>query len=278
VVARYGSAVFVLAALLGLAAARRGRALAGALVGGAAVALALAALDAWTRGAPLHSLLAYLRFNVLTAGAAQRFGAEPAGFYLQPLGMALPLWGLLALGAALQGARARRVALPLFAALVYLAALAATPHKEDRFLYPALVLIALAAAPSVAARLSSVGWRAGAVPTVLTLLLGLLPLRSFPALDPRGDQLRAIVRASRGQATGLLIVNEGLWGAGGYFYLGRDIPWATCDWPQDANFQLATRDPRINRAVTFEGRALAELQAAGFRVVGQEGRETLLAR
>ena len=38
------------------------------------------------------------------------------------------------------------------------------------------------------------------------------------------------------------------------------------------------RDGRFNRAVTFEGRALEALQAAGFRVVGQEGRETLLAR
>jgi hypothetical protein len=38
------------------------------------------------------------------------------------------------------------------------------------------------------------------------------------------------------------------------------------------------RDPRINRAVTFEDRALAELQAAGFRVVERRGRETVLAR
>ena len=38
------------------------------------------------------------------------------------------------------------------------------------------------------------------------------------------------------------------------------------------------RDRRFNRVVTFEGRALAELQAAGFRVIGQEGRETILAR
>jgi hypothetical protein len=30
--------------------------------------------------------------------------------------------------------------------------------------------------------------------------------------------------------------------------------------------------------VTFEGRALTELQAAGFKVLGQEGRETILGR
>ena len=38
------------------------------------------------------------------------------------------------------------------------------------------------------------------------------------------------------------------------------------------------RDARFNRVVTFEERALAELQAAGFRIIGREGRETLLAR
>ena len=67
-------------------------------------------------------------------------------------------------------------------------------------------------------------------------------------------------------------------GGGGFFYIGKNIPWLTCDWPQDGNFQAAMGDARFNRAVTFEGRALAELQAAGFHVVGQVGRETLLAR
>ena len=32
------------------------------------------------------------------------------------------------------------------------------------------------------------------------------------------------------------------------------------------------------RAVTINGQCLAELQQSGFRVVGEEGRETLLAR
>ena len=60
-------------------------------------------------------------------------------------------------------------------------------------------------------------WRA------LALAAGLLPLRGYPALDLRG---RPVPRHRPGEprraATGLLIVNEGLWGAGGYFYLGRN--------------------------------------------------------
>ncbi len=60
--------------------------------------------------------------------------------------------------------------------------------------------------------------------------------------------------------------------------MGKRIPWLTCDFPQDGAFQVAMRDRRFNRVVTFEGRALPELQAAGFKVVGVEGRETILAR
>ena len=111
------------------------------------------------------------------------------------------------------------------------------------------------------------------------MALGLTVLSARPDRDLRGDQFRAIVKASRpAEVTGLLIVNEGLWGSGGYFYIGKHIPWLTCDWPRDPAFQIAMRDTRFNRVVTFEGRALAELQAAGFKVLGQEGRETILGR
>ena len=160
----------------------------------------------------------------------------------------------------------------------YLAALFVTPHKEERFLYPGLVLLLLAGLPGwlhVLGQLASLPLRA----TVLgaSAVLGLWTAARYPQ-DLRGDQFRAIVRATRGNATGLLIVNEGLFGSGGYFYVGRPIPWWTCDWPADAPFQRAMRDPRINRAVTFEGRALDALLQHGFRVTGTEGRETLLER
>ena len=98
-------------------------------------------------------------------------------------------------------------------------------------------------------------------------------------VDARGDEFRALVRAARPQeVTGLLIVNEGLWGSGGFFYLGKHLPWGTCDWPRDVAFRQAMADRRFNRAITFEGRALDALQAAGFRVTESVGRETVLAR
>jgi GPI mannosyltransferase 3 len=95
----------------------------------------------------------------------------------------------------------------------------------------------------------------------------------------RGDQFRAIVRATRDDDTrGLLIVGEGIWGAGGYFYLGRNIPWGTADWATDPFFHQAMARPQINRAVTYDGRCLDELVAAGFQVRERIDRATVLSR
>jgi hypothetical protein len=140
----------------------------------------------------------------------------------------------------------------------------------------------LAATPAVAAWLvtqashsAKLRWGSAA----LALATTVASATSYPPQDLRGDQFRAIVAATRDEAaTGLLIVNEGFWGAGGFFYVGKNIPWLTCDWPQEWNFQRAMSEPAFNRAVTFEGRALPELQAAGFRVVDTVGRETILVR
>ncbi|MBN1204972.1 MAG: mannosyltransferase [Myxococcaceae bacterium] len=282
VVARYGSAVFVAAALVWLVLAARWRVLAFTCLGGGLAALGLGALDWATWGSPFHSFFAYVRFNVLTDGAARQFGAHPGGFYVPVLFSALPAWLLLMVPLGWAALRRRlAIPLPLFCAGGYLWILSTTPHKEERFLYPALVLLLLAAAPVFVswlwevARSARLRW-GGAV---LALATTVAPAAFYPPFDLRGDQYRAIVSITRDEGVrGLLIVNEGLWGAGGFFYIGKNIPWLTCDWPQDWAFQRAIQDPAFNRAVTFEGRALPELQAAGFRVVGQVGRETMLAR
>ncbi|AFE04404.1 hypothetical protein COCOR_01959 [Corallococcus coralloides DSM 2259] len=280
VVTRYPSALFVVAALLWLVVARRWRLLAFTCVGGAAVALGLGLLDWGTWGTPFHSLRAYVDYNLLSGKAAAAFGASPPDFYWEPLLQAVPLWAWAAVPLSLAPLlRFRALSLPLTCAAVYTAVLLATPHKEERFLYPALVVALLAAAAQLAASitaLSQPGLGNGAA--VLALALGFVHGRGFPSSDLRADQFRAIVRATRGDATGLLIVNEGLWGSGGFFYIGKNIPWRTCDWPRDAAFQASIRDRAFNRAVTFEGRALPELQAAGFRVVREVGRETILVR
>jgi phosphatidylinositol glycan class B len=282
VVARYGSAVFVAAALVWLVLAWRWRMLAFTCLGGLAVALGLGALDWATWGSPFHSFFAYLRFNVLSDGAAQQFGAHPRGFYVPVLLTAIPLWAWLTVPMGLAALRERlAISLPVFCAAAYLLAVSATSHKEERFLYPALVLLLLDAAPTLAAwlqetfRSPKLRWGIAAVALTTTVASGFV----YPPFDLRGDEFRAIVAATRDdRASGLLIVGEGLWGAGGFFYIGKDIPWLTCDFPHDAAFQHALHNPAFNRAVTVDGRTLPELQQAGFRVVKQVGRQTVLAR
>ncbi|WP_223643860.1 glycosyltransferase family 39 protein [Corallococcus sp. EGB] len=280
VVTRYPSALFVAAALGWLVIARRWRLLAFTCLGGGAVAAGLGLLDWGTWGTPFHSFRAYVDYNVLSGKAAAAFGASPPGFYWEPMLQAVPLWAWAAVPLSLKPLlRWRTLSLPFTCAAVYTAVLLATPHKEERFLYPGLVVALLAAAAQLAAYLAARPWQGlrngGAV---LALALGFVHGRGYPSNDLRADQFRAIVRATRGDATGLLIVNEGLWGSGGFFYIGKNIPWRTCDWPHDAAFQASIHDRAFNRAVTFEGRALPELQAAGFRVVREVGRETILAR
>jgi phosphatidylinositol glycan class B len=274
VIARYGSAIMVVCALVGLLILRRWRTALWVVLGGTGVAAFLGIVDLLTWGAPFHSLREYVRFNLLSDGAVRNFGAQPWTEYLLPLLACLPVWVWPALWRRALG-HSERIGLSM--ALVYGLSLLLTPHKEARFLYPAFVLVMLVASfglPGLLQRIHHEGIRkialAGGIS--VSLLSGVL----FP-WDLRADQFRAIVRASR-DATGLLIVNEGLWGAGGYFYLGKNIPWLTCDEPTDSAFVRAMADSRFNRAVTFEARALQALQTHGFVVDGVIGRETLLVR
>ncbi|MBX5483841.1 MAG: mannosyltransferase, partial [Myxococcaceae bacterium] len=231
VVARYGSAVFVLAALVWLVATRRFRTLGACCVGGALIALGLGALDQATWGAPFHSLRAYIEFNLLSGHAEAQFGREPWWFYLPFLAYWMAPWAWP--GTVASVLRERRLPLPTWLAIPYVLAIGATPHKESRFLYPALVLFALGAAPGLVAllreRVGSIGKRRALA--VAALVSGWLFFLGAP--DFRGDEFRAYVRATRSpEATGILVSGEGRWGSGGYFYLGRAIPLYNAALPE----------------------------------------------
>jgi hypothetical protein len=279
VLARYASGVQAAVAIAYLAIQSRWRPLTFALVGSLPVLAGLGALDWLTWHRPFHSALTYFQFNVLSARAGAQFGAAPAWFYLPVLVRAVPLWVWVGLPFAILKQRPR-VPMPLFCGICSVAALSAVAHKEERFIYPVLVLVALVAAPGLvqAVQLAKPRLRSWiAVSSLASNALGFI----FPGelRAQRGDQFRAIVRATRPpEASGLLIVNEGIWGAGGFFYIGKRIPWHTCDWPADPAFRFATGDARFNRAVTYEGRALLELEASGFRVAEQIGQATILIR
>jgi hypothetical protein len=104
----------------------------------------------------------------------------------------------------------------------------------------------------------------------------------------RKEQFQLIARNAPG-TTGLVIMNEGMWGSPGFFYLGKNIPWCPCDFPHDQCFQIAARDARFNRGLFWlnstseaeaeRGRqAEAAFVAAGFKVAERRGLATYFVR
>lgn len=284
-VTRYGSAAVIAPAMLWLLVTRRWGAFGWATLTGLGVAVALGALDRLTWGEWWHSFIHYVRFNVVSSAAADTFGRLPPWYYLQRLYLAP--WALLGFLAWRQrpGARAWLV---VVAALGYLAAISATAHKEDRFVYPTLVLLTLAATPAFVAwaREAAAGWRRWAAGLAVAGNLAFFIFDS-PFAPRRKEQFQLAVKASEG-ATGLVVMNEGLWGAGGYFYLGKDVPWCTCDAPHERCFQMAARDPRFNRGLFWtdgtpgeverDAQVLEAFTGAGFHVVERRGGATFFAR
>lgn len=276
VVARYGSLPFVAAALLWLVVRRSTVRLLYTLAALALVAVGLGLLDLATWGKPLASLIAYARFNFFSGDAGRHFGTEPASWYVRPLLGWTAAWVWLALPLTLRRERLRP-SLPLFCALCYLVALIAAPHKEARFLYPGVLVLVLAAIPGLGILFESLPLRVRRRAAVVVVLTSLAHL-AVP-LDLHGDELRAIVAATRDRnVTGLLVVGENEWGTGGYFTIGKNIPWSTCISPGEPAFRNAMTQLHINRVVTWRGLAESELQDHGFRPVGSVGRFAILAR
>lgn len=145
VLLRLHNGLFCVGLLLLLGAERRWRALLHASVVFAAGAAVYAGLDWATWGRPLHSALVYLRFNLLE-GKASLWGESPPGYYLRLLSSFALAPGLLllaVLGLGHRDLRARGV-FAIAAAFVLVHSL--VPHKELRFMLPALPLLYACAA------------------------------------------------------------------------------------------------------------------------------------
>jgi phosphatidylinositol glycan class B len=215
-----------------------------ALLVGAAAVLSLAAiLDSMTLGYPLASLWRYTRYNIYF-GVSSSFGIEPWHYYLD---VELGVWrGALAFLLLLAMLGARRLPLVLAAAVTILAVHSMIPHKEYRFIYPALVLVMLLAGTGFA---ELVSWRAhrlrvgAAMPLRIATSLGVWFLISFvvwtaPTLaglrDRAHDSLLAASFVARGPAPcgiGLYGLSGDDWAAyGGYTHFHRPAPMY---WPKD---------------------------------------------
>lgn len=281
-ITRYGSAAIILPTLVFLAARRRFSILRATMLGGLLMAFALGLLDRLTWGHWFHSLFEYLRFNIFTGGASS-FGLAPPSWYLTHLFVA-PL-GVIALGLIeWRFHPILRSWLFVTAALVYFVAISATDHKEIRFLYPALVVSLVSVAPAVVHFVSSTRtwWRWG-LGCLALALTGALYFMKTPYDVERSDLFRATVLAGRGDATGLVLINEGTWGSGGSFYLGKEMPWCTCDTPTHPCFVKAISDRAFNRALLMletdnAPSFVTELTKAGFQQTKRIGLVSLFER
>ena len=218
------------------------------LAGGGAVLAAAGILDILTLGAPWASIWRYFVYNVYY-GASSTFGVEAWNFYL--LGE-LGVWG----GAAatllpLVVVGARRMLLPLAAAVMIIAVHSGVAHKEYRFIYPAVVLLMVSAGIGLAQIASwARDWLRDRGPgtsiatlAAMTVSLGWWCFVSFevwtgPALaehrDRAHDNLTAMTFVAHEPALcglGLFGLDGKDWvGYGGYTYLHRPVPMY---WPKD---------------------------------------------
>jgi len=168
---RLQAGVFALA-LVGILAARgdRGRALQAlgtlavwAVVFGWLDHVAWAGVDGARFGGWFHSALTYVRFNVIE-GQSANWGTSPWSYYFVTLWRAAPL--AVALAAALSLAAVRRAPGLWLATAVFVGMHVAVPHKELRFIVPAMPLLCALAAVGLAA-VPARRWRAALTAAVL---------------------------------------------------------------------------------------------------------------
>jgi phosphatidylinositol glycan class B len=236
---RLQSAVFCVGLVLVLVGRRRLRAALGAFAVLLVWALLFGALDRFTWGTWFHSALVYLRFNLVEGKAAQ-WGTAPFTYYATTLFRAMPLSTLcLATLVLVSAARARGLLL-MVAAFFLLHSW--TPHKELRFLLPALPLACALAGiglEALAQRLPRAALVGGVV-ALLCAVAGAFTTRSLKfgdlgqymdsrplasAYDDFGPINRLLLVAHQEEGLcGLKVEAAYLWSTGGYSYLHRRVP------------------------------------------------------
>ncbi len=207
----------------------------GALAGGAAI---YGLVDALTWGAPFHSALEYVRFNVVEGGSGH-FGKAHVFHYVVALVTAEGLTVVPLVALAVVGARPRPEL--LLVVLGFFVVHSFIPHKELRFVFPLLPLVAAQA--GVGLDRVSTRWQAGVLALALlslvtlpTLTFGRLGVRNpppqTPALDYGGPENRLLVLAGRrDDVCGLRIESLPHWRTGGFAYFHRPVPLYRAERP-----------------------------------------------
>jgi hypothetical protein len=214
---------------------REASTLLGVLLGGA---LLFGLVDRLTWGSYFHSAITYLRFNLIE-GRASAFGTSPFWLYVTALttaeGVTLVPLALLSLSAV---RRAPEVPLILFGFLLVHSLI---PHKELRFVFPLIPLLAAHAALGFDLVKPQVQ---GAVLTLALISLAALPWLTFgrlgihdpprdtSALDFGGPYNRLLKKAGTlDDLCGLRIADFPNWRTGGYAYFHKNAPLYRAEKP-----------------------------------------------
>ena len=282
VIARYGSIVFAFAIMVYLLATRRWRDARLVALGGALAACVLGVLDFRMTGVPFSSLVAYFDFNVFSGKAGREFGQQPWWFLWSWAARALPAWAWAALlVAAYRAIRHKTFAGPIallgVPSLLYLVALSFPGLKEERFLYPVLVVLIATTAPAWIAELSSLPRAVGASLLVLSLASTMALLAFETRFQPRAtEQFRLFVKGVQ-TGNGVVLTHSGYWGTPSDFFAAGK-PWVLCGKPKDPCTRLALRNQRFDRIVTFEDEGAASLRKQGFAILDEQGEYRLWGR
>jgi hypothetical protein len=262
-----------------------------ALAAGGFAALLLGGLLDWvTWGKPFQSIIEYLRFNVIEKGS-ELWGVSSRGFYLQTM-LATNGLALLALVLGFLAGLARTWPVALLT-LLFLAIHSLFPHKELRFLYPALPLFLTCAAVGLAVLIEKLpllrarpATSAAVVGMVLLAAFGLrarrvtfddigqglqVPGEARPpttrvwgCLDEQNRLLAEVGR--RADLCGLVMPNVNAYWTGGYSYLHRRVPllW----WPglDSANYALLIPGQKL-----ADARYKIVAQASGYALLRRDG-------
>jgi hypothetical protein len=227
---RFSSLIFFVGPGLALIGRGRFRALGWMIAGFALVAVGIGLIDWTTWGTPFHSIIEYVKFNVIKGGG-KGWGTQPAEWYVGILLRDLGVVGLIALAlAARGGADSRGVGLGI---LVGLFVMTFEGHKEERFLAPVWVALPIfiglgtvRIVDAFSTRRRAMGHLAGAVVFLAVFASSAL---AFKKKDwrPAGDWFEGIrYAAKQPDATGIIVVEE-WWQLGGYVTVGRPIPMVT---------------------------------------------------
>jgi GPI mannosyltransferase 3 len=228
------------------------------LGGGGAMLLCGGLLDAATWTYPWQSIWLNFLLNV-TYGVSSEFSTEPWYWYLVGTtqlwsGGAVILFALAAIGA-------RDRPLPTLAFVLILASHSLIPHKEYRFMYPAITLLTIAAGLGIARMAAGIrpraGWAIGATIGLAGVATVLNPVyREQLWTEGLGSVAASRWLRAQGDVCGLAFGNA-MVRIGGYTYLHDPIPLFDIRRPE----QVAAQEAGFN-AVIFTRRQ--PIQLAGY--------------